>query len=216
MQEFKNFDQYAEMMQKMYAEALEVAETVKKAAEDEREEAFRELDAAREAKKEAEANGEKMALDYFARRRKFIEDTARQDLLGRLILMHLRDGKPVSKIMQWLDVEEEDIEKYQEILKREKAAKAKPALHYTQDGRGGKVIYTEGETTLEFDWEFAGGNGVAIIFVPQNKYWEAQTGIPLEERMEILEFVGQQAVKDKAPECIYEISDGFVEILYPR
>lgn len=216
MEQMPNYEEYAQTMRKMYTDAFAVTASIKEAAEADRNAAHDELDAARDAKKAAEDNGERIALQYLERRRKFIVETARNEVIGGLILMHLKDGKPASKIMQWLDVEEDEIEKYQEMLRREKKHERRQHLEYTQDGRGGKITYIDGDISLDFDWEFAGGNGVAIIFVPEKKYWEAQTGLPLEEMQGILEFVGKQTVEDKAPNCVYEITDGFVEILYHK
>lgn len=215
MQEFKNFEQYGEMLQKMYADATAVAESIKQAADADREEAFTQLDAAKEARRLAEENGEKIAIDYFARKRKFLVDSTREEQLRYLVMKNLHAGKSAKEVQEWFELDDDQLKKYREVLRREQTVLNKQQLDYTQDGRGGKVIYTEGSTRLEFDWEFAGGRGVAIIFVPETKYWEAQTGLSLKERSRILEFVGQQAVIDKAPECKYEITDGFVEIVYP-
>lgn len=214
MQEFKNFDQYGEMLQKMYADATAVAESIKAAADADREDAFIQLDAARDARKAAEENGEKIAIEYFARKRKFLVDSTREEQLRHLVLKNLHQGKQAADVQEWFDLNDEQLQKYQQIMLREVAISGTQQLDYTQDGRGGKVIYTEGSVKLEFDWEFAGGRGVAIIFVPESKYWEAQTGLSLKERMRVLDFVGRQAVIDKAPECVYEITDGFVEIVY--
>lgn len=88
-------------------------------------------------------------------------------------------------------------------------------LEYDNRGRGGYVIYCEGDIRISFDFEFAGGKGVVLIFVPTPAQWELATGTPLAERDSILTFVAEQAIRDQAPDCIYEISDNCVEILYP-
>jgi hypothetical protein len=84
---------------------------------------------------------------------------------------------------------------------------------YSQDGRGGTITYTDADIRIQFDWEFAGGNGVVIIFVQPPQFWEAGTKTPLSQRQEILEFVAKSVVRDKAPGCLYEISDNFIDIL---
>jgi len=73
-----------------------------------------------------------------------------------------------------------------------------PRLSYTQDGRGGKVIYTQDKIRFEMDWEFGGGNAIAIIFIPEEKFWEKETGTKLKERDSILDFIGKQVIKDQA------------------
>ena len=89
-----------------------------------------------------------------------------------------------------------------------------PKLEYTQDGRGGSIFYTEGAIKIQFGWEFGGGNAVVIIFIPETKYWEAQTGTPLSRRDEILRFVCEQVIRDQAPGCTYKIYDNSISILH--
>lgn len=84
---------------------------------------------------------------------------------------------------------------------------------YSQSGRGGTITYQDGETDIPLDWEFGGGNCVVIIFVPTEAQWEKATGLPLSERLPVLEFVAQQVIRDQAPSCRYEISDPWIEIV---
>ena len=83
---------------------------------------------------------------------------------------------------------------------------------YFQDGRGGTIKYFDRYITISFGWEFAGGNGLVIIFITEIAYWEASTKTPLSERDEILEFVALSVIRDKAPGCIYEIYENFIDI----
>ena len=83
---------------------------------------------------------------------------------------------------------------------------------YFQDGRGGTIKYSDRDITISFGWEFAGGNGLVIIFITETAYWEASTKTPLSERDEILEFVALSVIRDKAPGCIYEIYENFIDI----
>ena len=88
-----------------------------------------------------------------------------------------------------------------------------PKLEYTQDGRGGSIYYIEGAIKIQFGWEFGGGNAVVILFIPETKYWEAQTGTPLSRRDEILKFLCEQVIRDQAPGCTYKIYDNSISIL---
>lgn len=88
-----------------------------------------------------------------------------------------------------------------------------PRLSYQSSGRGGTLTYHDHRSTIRFDWEFGGGDCVAIIFVPTPVAWEHQTGRPLAEREQILTFVGEQAVRDQAPSCRFELSDMFIELV---
>jgi len=89
----------------------------------------------------------------------------------------------------------------------------KRRVEYEQMGRAGLVTYFDGETKIVFDWEFAGGDGVVSIFVPDSAQWEKATGTPLAGRQGILEFVAEQVIRDQAPGCRYEISEGYIDIL---
>lgn len=99
-------------------------------------------------------------------------------------------------------------------LKQEIFARFTRRLEYTQDGRGGSIYYKEGEVIIHFDWEFGGGNAVAIIYIPEVKYWEPRTGTPLSRRDEILAFLSEQVIRDRAPGCSYKIYSNSISILY--
>ena len=85
-------------------------------------------------------------------------------------------------------------------------------MEYEQDGRGGTMTYIDGDKRIVFDWEFAGGKGIVIIFIKEPVFWEAGTGTPLSERDSILEFVAKSVIRDKAPGCVYEIYDNILNI----
>lgn len=210
----ENFETYAEQMQKMYTDAFAAAEVMKTAAMNDRNAAANELAKAHDLYKAAEKNGEEMALEYFAKRRNKLIEQTREETLYTLILQHLKNEKSEEDIMDWLDVDEEMIAHCKIILKKQKQMADNPQVDYTQSGRGGTITYSAGNKRIHFDWEFAGGNGVAIIFVPEEKYWEAQTGLPLAARQEILEFVAKDAIEVKAPDCIYRITANSIDILY--
>lgn len=102
-----------------------------------------------------------------------------------------------------------DVEKFkQEIMSR-----FFPKLEYTQDGRGGSIYYIEGAIRIQFGWEFGGGNTVVILFIPAEKYWEAQTGTPLYRRDEILKFLCEQVIRDQAPGCKYKMYEDAISIV---
>ncbi|MEO7174218.1 MAG: hypothetical protein ABIV51_00360 [Saprospiraceae bacterium] len=86
-------------------------------------------------------------------------------------------------------------------------------VEYHQDGRGGTIDYLDGDIKITLDWEFAGGRGVVIIFVPEPKYWEMQTKTPIEQRIPILHFIAAAVIRDQAPNCSFELTDGFLTIL---
>ncbi|MBC7934336.1 MAG: hypothetical protein H7Y86_03105 [Rhizobacter sp.] len=85
-------------------------------------------------------------------------------------------------------------------------------LEYINEGRGGYVVYKDDKADLKCSFEFGGGNCVAIIFVPKAAHWLSQTKRELLEREAVLNFVGQQAVKDQAAGGHFVVSDNYIEI----
>jgi hypothetical protein len=84
---------------------------------------------------------------------------------------------------------------------------------YRQYGRGGTILYKDGETSIVFDWEFGGGQTVAIIFIPDTANWLKATKTPVNQRDEILTFVAEQAIRDQAPSGHYVIDTNTILIL---
>ncbi|GGM92116.1 hypothetical protein GCM10010967_26480 [Dyadobacter beijingensis] len=101
-----------------------------------------------------------------------------------------------------------------EKLRRDLMSRFLPTLEYTQEGRGGTIYYQEGDIRFGLDWEFGGGNAVVIFYIPEVKYWEAQTRTPLSRRDEIIEFICRQVIRDQAPGCTYKIYHNSVSILH--
>lgn len=89
-------------------------------------------------------------------------------------------------------------------------------LEYINQGRGGTVIYRDGDLELKLSFEFGGGDCVAIIFIPSPGEWARTTNKPLSERSNVLKFIAEQSIRDQAPNCTYELSDNFIEIYRSR
>ena len=86
-------------------------------------------------------------------------------------------------------------------------------LEYINQGRSGYVIYKDGLNDIKLFFEYGGGNCVAIIYVPTTKEWTSKTNRPLKQRLSILTFVANQVIQHKSPNCYYELSDSYIEIL---
>ncbi len=85
-------------------------------------------------------------------------------------------------------------------------------LSYHNQGRGGTVIYKDDVSEIKFDFEFGGGNCVAIIFTPTPDLWEYSTKRKLEERDTIIQFVAEQSLKDQVSHGYYEVYDNYIEL----
>jgi len=70
-------------------------------------------------------------------------------------------------------------------------------ISYINQGRAGKVVFTQGMTSFEMYFEFSGGDTVATIDIPPTSDWVARTGISLAMRRSVLEFIGHSVVRDQ-------------------
>ena len=87
-------------------------------------------------------------------------------------------------------------------------------LEYINQGRIGYVVYKDEQGDIRLPFEFAGGgNCIVIIFVPTVSEWIDKTNRPVVNRQAILQFVAEQSIKDKAPNCYYELYDSCIEII---
>ena len=78
-------------------------------------------------------------------------------------------------------------------------------------GRGGTVAYVDGGgAQIQFEFEFGGGDCLAIIYVPNETEWVSQTQTPLAQRDEILNFVAECVQRDHAHSSYYQICADYV------
>ncbi|MBG9377496.1 hypothetical protein I5907_14725 [Panacibacter sp. DH6] len=85
-------------------------------------------------------------------------------------------------------------------------------LTYNNNGRGGTVVYSDAISEISFDFEFGGGNCVAIIFIPAEQHWCASTQRTLDERAAIIDFVAKQSLADQVSGGYYEVWDNYIEL----
>jgi len=81
-------------------------------------------------------------------------------------------------------------------------------------GRSGVIEYREGEHTLDVSWEF-GGSVVAILDA-RVRDWDAKFPWAAGRSVEILERIGAEVVRQKAPSCVAEIDPANPDLLYIR
>lgn len=86
-------------------------------------------------------------------------------------------------------------------------------VSYDDQGRCGYVNFLGKKTVHRFYWEFGVGNPLVVIDIPTVALWEKQTNLPLAIRMPVLEFIGKQAVRDKADGHQFRIDDNAIVIL---
>lgn len=87
-------------------------------------------------------------------------------------------------------------------------------VEITQSGRGGTILYHEGENSLTFHWEFGGGDAIALLFGPASAHWTAWAPWAPDRQAEIFEFVARDVVRQKAPGRSWSMNldSGVIEI----
>ena len=89
------------------------------------------------------------------------------------------------------------------------------SVEITQSGRGGSIIYREGDDEIRFDWEFAMEPALALLWGPTQAQWDAQFPWAAGRQSTIYDFVGREVVRQKAPDRTFEcdLDSGTLEIL---
>ncbi|HVY88765.1 MAG TPA: hypothetical protein VG942_07850, partial [Hyphomonadaceae bacterium] len=78
-------------------------------------------------------------------------------------------------------------------------------LTYEGTYRGGTIILNDGDRSLRFSHEMAGGDMKFWIDIPGDQAWEA-AGFRAEERAEIIAWVAERVKQEQAPSWRYEIT----------
>ncbi len=86
-------------------------------------------------------------------------------------------------------------------------------LEFEGNFRAGTIIYVEGDTRLRFSHEMCGGGVHFSIDVPIAAKWESETGCPLEERDDIVEFLAAETQRKQARSWNYVIRDNRIDFV---
>jgi hypothetical protein len=86
---------------------------------------------------------------------------------------------------------------------------------YSNNGRSGHVWYRSREAEFAMYFEFSGGDCIASINIPGLEEWQKHTGLPLSQRDEVLDFIGQQVVKDQTTDGkgSFKVEGGWLNIM---
>lgn len=173
----------------------------------------------------AEKEGEKMAREYLEQSRSKLVAFTQTEQLRQLTSSHLAAGKSVKEICFWLQVDKTFVESIEDMFNRNRHARhsleknikmtlaGNPKIRYENKGRSGTVWFENDQTKFDMWWEFGGGDVLAIINIPSRKNWEKRTNLPLEQRENILHFIGEQVVRDQTSgNHQFEIGDDFLTI----
>lgn len=229
-----DYSQYAQIMQQSMAAALANVDAMQAEVRKTQEAALDELAAARETRQQIEAEARNIAEQQVEAYYLEIKEKIQQQTLRKVTESLLNAGRAPEEIQTWLDVQPEFVEEVQMQIRDKSAVSLPPwwfdmdeldatknagraafrnaRVSYEQEGRGGTVIFQQDDIILRFSWEFGGGKALALIFVPSAETWENETGLPLERRESILDFVGWRVIADQGG-ARYVLSDDILEIL---
>lgn len=220
--ESSHSDELRQAMQKMLDDNAKAAEAVVAGAQKARAEAAADREAARQDLLETTQNAEALYATFFREHWDQIEKglytRINRDLASTLLFV----GTPLDQVATLLNMPEADVlelavqfghiepksEKFfflEPEVKWHKMNTSYARVTYEDQGRGGNVIFQLGSITCRFWYEFGGGTTLVFIDVPAEAQWEAHTKIPLADRDQVLNFIGQRAIADKAPGYRYRI-----------
>ncbi len=77
----------------------------------------------------------------------------------------------------------------------------------TEEGRSGSVTYGSDGRRITGWWEFAGGDAVAIVYIGSASEWRNGHAWALGQRAEIMRFVADEVIRQKASSCRAEIDE---------
>lgn len=80
-------------------------------------------------------------------------------------------------------------------------------VRITQQGRSGEVIYEEAGGRIAGWWEFGGGHAIAIVSMGSTSEWRNGHAWAEARRADILRFVADEVVRQKASGCHAEIDE---------
>ena len=207
-----DYSQAGEIFQKSMQEALSHLDKVTDDARKAHEEAIDLQIAAKEEIKRIERDAHHISEVYIDKHRKEFEERLRQEVLLSLTKKLIMHGMKSTEIMSALDISPAMMTDAWFDLKFTKLGDHVAHVAYEDKGRSGNVIFYREDVMLKFWYEFGGGTTLAFIDVPKEELWTKETGLPLEDRLPILNFIGERVVRDQATGYKYEITEDAINI----
>jgi len=192
-------------MRQMLAENARAAEAVVAGARAEREAAATERAAARRELLSAEQKKEALAADFYQNHHEHLKKDIRKNLTRDFADRLLRAGIPMSTVAELLDAPElqvVDIARnigYVAIKPTGQEATIYAWATFEDQGRGGYLSLRWGSHTARLWYEIAASPALTLLEIPRAEHWEAQTQIPLEQRQQALQFMGEQLLTKHTP-----------------
>jgi hypothetical protein len=160
-----------------------------------------------------ELEAETISRDFVDKNRKEIESRLKDDILFSVARKLILFGISSNVIREQLEISAQMMADLWFNIGFSKLGELHVAhVGYEDQGRSGNVIFYREDVMLKFWYEFGGGLSLAFINVPKAENWKAETGLPLDDRLPILNFIGERVVRDKAEGYNYEIQDDAINI----
>lgn len=206
------------MMQRMLADNAAAAENVVRVARTEREAAAADRAAARQALLDAQQQTEHLAATFRQKHLKRIEADLGEQLVRQYAERLLRNGLPPGEVAALLDLHDHQITDlaqqagYMFLPTTGTSGTISARVGYESQGRGGYMTLYWGAHRHRFWFEIAATPALILIEVPTESQWEAQTGIPPQQRSQALQFLGERFVADQMPDHWFRIEPDSVVI----
>ena len=201
-----NDSNFSGELEKVFKDALSTADRIIAEANAIKEEAIRKKDEAVEIHRKAERESETLHEKYFEERKKELIEAGRIEQMRQLVYHHLSNGATVDEVEHWLRVPNNFIEQIKEVMERANKfnstapipeLEGHPKIKYDNQGRGGYVEFSNDKTQFRLWWEFAASPAVVIMEIPSEPDWVKRTGLPMEQRNDVLKYIGAIVVRDQ-------------------
>ena len=194
-------------------DALANLDKVTEEARQAQEKAIDEQIAAKEEKKKIEREAHLISEAYIEKHRKEYDTRIREETLFQIAKTLILDGRTAVEVFKWLGISEKMMTDVWFELGFSKLGDHVAHVGYEGNVRAGYVIFYRDDIMLKFPNEMGAGTTLSIINVPTEEHWTSITKLPLEDRLPILEFIGERVVRDQATGYKYVIHKDSINIV---
>lgn len=203
----------ADVFQKTMQAALANLDKVQEDSRKAHEKAIEMQIAAKDEMHRIELEAETISRDFIDKHRKEFETRLRDDILFSIVRKLILFGMSSNDIKVQLEVTDKMmVDAWMNIGFTKLGDMHIAHVGYEDQGRSGNVLFYREDIMLKFWYEFGDGLSLAFINVPKADDWKAETGLPLDDRLPILNFIGERVIRDKAEGYKFEILDEVINI----
>ncbi len=203
----------AEVFRKSMEDALANLDKVTEEVRQAKEKAIDEQIAAREEKTKIEREAHQISEAYIDKHRKEYDARIRDETLFKVAKTLILDGRTSVEVFKWLGISEKMMTDVWFELGFSKLGDHVAHVGYEGNVRSGYVIFYRDDSMLKFPYEMGAGTTLSIIDVPAEENWTSSTKLPLEDRLPILQFIGERVVRDQATGYHYIIHKDSINII---